>query len=73
MLDYAGLRVAEMTDAQRKQLLDLIALYVDNMDDGPRASRWTRCGVTSTRPGSRGSGKTDDGVVFYYRIHSPWS
>ena len=34
VLDYAGLRVAEMTDAQRKQLVDLIALYVDNMDDG---------------------------------------
>ena len=34
VLDYAGLRVADMTDAQRKQLVDLIALYVDNMDDG---------------------------------------
>ena len=34
VLDYAGIRATELPDAQRKQLLDLIALYVGNMDDG---------------------------------------
>ena len=34
VLDYAGIRAAGLSDAQRTQLLDLIALYVGNMDDG---------------------------------------
>ena len=34
VLDYAGLRAAEMTAAQRQQLLELIGEYVGNMDDG---------------------------------------
>ena len=34
VLDYAGVRGSELTAAQRKQLVDLIAMYVDNMDDG---------------------------------------
>src|SRR5262245_51902540 len=34
VLDYAGLRASEMTGAQRKQLVDLVALYVNNLADG---------------------------------------
>ncbi len=35
VLDYAGLRADALSaEAQRKQLLDLVALYVGNMDDG---------------------------------------
>ena len=31
VLDYAGIRVSSFTDAQKKQLLDLIGLYVGNL------------------------------------------
>ena len=34
VLDYAGIRATGLSDAQRTELLDLIALYVGNMDDG---------------------------------------
>ena len=34
VLDYAGIRATGLSAAQRSQLLDLIALYVGNMDDG---------------------------------------
>ena len=36
-----------MTAAQRKQLIGLIAHYVDNMDDGHAGSRWTRSRAAS--------------------------
>ena len=34
VLDYAGARAADFSEAQRRQLLDLVDLYVGNMDDG---------------------------------------
>ena len=71
MLDYAGLRVAEMTDAQRKPLLDLIALYVDNMDEGHARVKMDEVRHHLDKTWFAWMGKTDDGAVFYYRIHSP--
>jgi Protein of unknown function (DUF3500) len=71
VLDYAGLRVAEMTDAQRKQLLDLVALYVDNMDDGHARVKMDEVRRHLDKTWFAWMGKTDDGAVFYYRIHSP--
>ena len=37
VLDYAGIRVSELSDAQRKQLTNLIALFVDTWTTGTRA------------------------------------
>ncbi|HLF84755.1 MAG TPA: DUF3500 domain-containing protein, partial [Blastocatellia bacterium] len=34
VLDYAGVRASELSKQERKRLLDLISLYVENMDDG---------------------------------------
>ena len=34
MLDYAGIKASELTDKQRALLVDVIAEYVGNMDDG---------------------------------------
>src|SRR5260370_13726007 len=34
VLDYAGARASDFSAEQRRQLTDLIAQYVDNMDDG---------------------------------------
>jgi hypothetical protein len=71
VLDYAGLRVADMTDVQRTQLLDLIALYVDNMDDGHARVKMDEVRRHLDKTWFAWMGKTDDGAVFYYRIHSP--
>ena len=71
VLDYAGLRVADMTDAQRKQLVDLIALYVDNMNDGHARVKMDEVRRHLDKTWFAWMGKTDDGAVFYYRIHSP--
>jgi Protein of unknown function (DUF3500) len=34
VLDYAGVRGSDLSAAERKQLVDLIGIYVGNMDDG---------------------------------------
>jgi uncharacterized protein DUF3500 len=71
VLDYAGVRASELTDAQRKRLVDLIALYVDNMDDGHARVRMEEVRSHLDRTWFAWIGGTDTGGVFYYRIHSP--
>jgi len=71
VLDYAGLRVADMTDVQRKQLVELMALYIDNMDDGHARVKMDEVRRHLDNTWFAWIGKTDDGAVFYYRIHSP--
>ena len=71
VLDYAGLCATEMTDAQRRQLIALVALYVDNMDDGHARVRMDEVRQHLDRTWFAWIGKTDPGAVFYYRIHSP--
>jgi Protein of unknown function (DUF3500) len=70
-IDYAGLPVADMSDAQRKRLLDLVALYVDNMDSGHARVKMDEVRQHLDRTWFAWIGKTDQGGVFYYRIHSP--
>lgn len=71
VLDYAGVRGSELTTAQRKQLLDLIALYVDNMDDGHARVRMDEVRRHWDNTWFAWIGGTDSTSVFYYRIHSP--
>jgi len=71
VLDYAGVRAAELTDAQRRQLVDLIALYVDNMDEGHARVKMDEVRSHLDRTWFAWIGGTDAGSVFYYRIHSP--
>ena len=71
VLDYAGLRATELTDSARRQLLDLVALYVNNMDDGHARVRMDEVRQYLDRTWFAWIGKTDPGAVFYYRIHSP--
>ena len=70
-IDYAGLPVADMSEAQRKRLLDLVALYVDNMDSGHARVKMDEVRQHLDRTWFAWIGKTDQGGVFYYRIHSP--
>jgi hypothetical protein len=71
VLDYAGIRVSELPPPLQRQMLDLIELYVDNMDDGHARVKMdeVRRHMADTR--FAWIGATEPGSVFYYRIHSP--
>ena len=71
VLDYAGVRVSSFSPAQKKQLLDLIGLYVGNLRDGH--ARVHMSDVERHLDGTFFAwiGGTEDNSVYYYRIHSP--
>jgi len=71
VLDYAGVRVSELSGALRNQLVDLIALYVDNMDDGHARVKMDEVRRHLDNTWFAWIGGTEPGGVFYYRIHSP--
>ncbi|HEV8581352.1 MAG TPA: DUF3500 domain-containing protein, partial [Thermoanaerobaculia bacterium] len=71
VLDYAGVRATELSEAQRRQLLDLVALYVDNGDDGHARVKMEEVRKHLNRTWFAWIGRTEPGSVFYYRIHSP--
>ena len=71
VLDYAGVSAKELSAAQRQQLLDLVALYVDNMADGHARVKMAEVRAQLDRTWFAWIGGTDTGNVFYYRIHSP--
>jgi len=71
VLDYAGLRATDMTEAQRDGLMKLVDLYVGNMDDGHAKVRMSEVKAHLDRTWFAWIGKSDPGSVFYYRIHSP--
>ena len=68
---YAGLRATELSAAQREALVELIGLYVGNMDDGHAALRMEEVMAQMDRTWFAWKGGTADDSVFYYRIHSP--
>lgn len=71
VLDYAGIPVKSLAAPHKKQVADLIQLYVDNMGSGHARVRMdeVRKHLDSTYFAWIG-GTAPDGV-FYYRIHSP--
>jgi hypothetical protein len=71
VLDYAGVRASELSKPQRKQMLDLIALYVDNMDDGHARVKMDEVLRHLDNTWFAWIGGIDPASVFYYRIHSP--
>ena len=71
VLDYAGVPVKDLSAAQRQQLVDLIALYVNNMDDGHARVKMNEVSAFLDRTYFAWIGDTKPGSVFYYRIHSP--
>jgi len=71
VLDYTGVRYTDLSAPQQKQLVDLIALYVDNMDDGHARVKMDEVKRFLDRTWFAWIGKTEAGGVFYYRIHGP--
>jgi hypothetical protein len=71
VLDYAGLSAESLDAPARRQLVDLVHLYVSNMDEGHarvKMDQVTRH-LDSTWFAWIGASEADS--VFYYRIHSP--
>jgi hypothetical protein len=71
VLDYAGVRATDLSDVQRRQLIDLIALYVGNIDDGHARVKMDDVRAHMDETYFAWIGKTEPGGVFYYRIQSP--
>jgi hypothetical protein len=71
VVPQAGVLASQLSDAQRKQLVDLIALYVGNMDDGHAKVKMSDVEKHIASTSFAWIGKTDPSAVFYYRIQSP--
>jgi Protein of unknown function (DUF3500) len=71
VVPQSGIMAADLSDAQRKQLVDLIALYVGNMDDGHAKVKMSDVEKHLTSTSFAWIGRTDPSAVFYYRIQSP--
>ena len=71
VLDYVGARAADFSQAQRKRLLDLVDLYVGNMDEGHARVKMDEVSRHIDRTCFAWVGGSDSSGVYYYRIHSP--
>ena len=71
VLDYAGARAADFRAPERKQLLDLVELYVGNMDEGHARVRMDEVKRHLDNTWFAWVGGADSSSVYYYRIHSP--
>ena len=71
VLDYAGVKVSSFSAAQKKQLLDLVGLYVGNMRDGHARVQMSEVERHLDATHFAWIGGTEDTSVYYYRVHSP--
>jgi hypothetical protein len=71
VLDYAGVPVGELGAAQKRQLLDLVGLYVGHMDEGHARVKMQEVERHLDATRFAWIGGSEPQSVFYYRIHSP--
>jgi len=71
VLDYAGIKASELTQGQRTQLLDLVGLYISNLEEGHAKVRMSEVEEHLDETCFAWVGGTSDDAVFYYRIQSP--
>jgi uncharacterized protein DUF3500 len=71
VLDYAGVRAAELAEPQRRQLVELIGAYVGNLRDDQARVQMSDVERHLADTWFAWIGGTDVSSVFYYRIHSP--
>ena len=70
--DPEGLPASQMSDAQKKLLMDLIGVYTGNLREDQARTQWERiekAGTGSIR--FAWAGDTRPGGVFYYRVQGP--
>jgi hypothetical protein len=71
VLDYAGASVAGFAGARKKQLLDLVDLYIGNMDEGHAKVKTDEVKRHLDRTHFAWIGGSESDSVYYYRVHSP--
>jgi hypothetical protein len=71
VLDYAGVRVSTLSQAQKRELLDLIRLYVGNLREGHARVHMSDVERRLDDTYFAWIGGTADDSVYYYRIQSP--
>jgi Protein of unknown function (DUF3500) len=71
VLDYAGMPVRTLSDAQKRQLLALMGLYIHNMRDDQARVRIDEVNAHMDETYFAWIGGTESDSVYYYRIHSP--
>jgi hypothetical protein len=70
-LEYAGVNAAELSEAQKQSLLEVVKEYVGNMDDGHAEIKMHEVEAHLENTWFAWVGETADDSVFYYRIQSP--
>jgi len=71
VLDYAGVRATDLANPARRRLIDLVGLYVGNMDDGHARVKMDEINRHLQNTWFAWIGGTTADSVFYYRIHCP--
>jgi hypothetical protein len=71
VLDYAGIKVSELSPPQKQQLMRLIGIYVGNMREGHQGVRMAEIEAHLDDTWFAWIGETDSDAIFYYRIQSP--
>jgi len=71
VLDYAGVPAASLDNPQRRRLVDLVHLYVSNMDEGHARVKMDEVARHMDNTWFAWIGGARPDSVFYYRIHSP--
>jgi hypothetical protein len=71
VLNYAGVRAADLNAARKSQLVELANLYIANMDDGHARVKMEEIKRHIDNTWFAWIGGADSNSVYYYRIHSP--
>jgi hypothetical protein len=71
VLDYAGIKVSDLSNSQRQLLFDLIGLFVGNMDDKHARVKMDEVRRHLDNTWFAWIGGNEPTSVFYFRIHSP--
>jgi Protein of unknown function (DUF3500) len=71
VLDYAGLRGADMEASVRNRLVDLVHLYVSNLQEGHAKIKMDQVKRHIDNTWFAWIGATQADSVFYYRVQSP--
>jgi hypothetical protein len=71
VLPYEGVPVSAFTAAQRRQLLDLVQLFVGNLREGHARVHMAEVEARLDDTYFAWIGETRDDSAYYYRIHSP--
>jgi hypothetical protein len=71
VLNYAGIPASDLNAARKSQLIELVNLYVANMDDGHARVKMDEVKRHIDKTWFAWIGSSGQNSVYYYRIHSP--